>query len=134
MRILVDTNIILSAALFPEGKVSRVFSYLLEAHTVVIASYSIQECKTVFMKKFPDKIDCLKAFLLKIDYEPFKTPKKLDAHDFPPMRDASDLPVLASAILSDVDILLTGDKDFEGIGIKKPLIFTPNQYFDLIQK
>jgi hypothetical protein len=58
----------------------------------------------------------------------------MDAHDFPPIRDAGDLPVLASAILSDVDILLTGNKDFGGIGIKKPLIFTPNQYFDLIQK
>ncbi|MCI6809207.1 MAG: PIN domain nuclease, partial [Spirochaetia bacterium] len=39
---------------------------------------------------------------------------------------------LVSAILSDSDILLTGDKDFEDIKIDKPLIFTPAKYFELI--
>jgi predicted nucleic acid-binding protein len=134
VRILVDSNIIISAALFPEGKVSKVFSYILETHTVVIASYSINECKTVFMNKFPDKTDYFSKFLHTIDYEPFKTPKNLNPDDFPAIRGAGDLPILASAILADVDILLTGDKDFEEIAVKKPLIFTPNQYFELIQK
>ena len=50
------------------------------------------------------------------------------------MRDSNDLPILVSAIISDSDILITGDKDFEDISIKKPLIFTPNQYYDLIKK
>lgn len=134
MRILIDTNIIISAALFPDGKVSMVLSYILETHTVVIASYSIRECKTVFKKKFPDKRECLETFLQKIDYELFDTPKKLDAKNFPYIRDLCDLPILASAILSDVDVLITGDKDFGEIEVKRPLIFTPNQYFDLVSK
>ena len=43
------------------------------------------------------------------------------------------MPVLVSAILSDSDILITGDKDFAEIKIEKTLIFTPAQYFELIE-
>ena len=132
MRILIDSNIILSAALFSEGKVSRVLFHILEAHTIIIASYSLQECSTVFKKKFPDKSQCLKEFLEKIEYERFETPSRLDPYDYPSIRDVHDLPILASAILSDADLLLTGDKDFSVVKVKKPLIFTPSHYFELM--
>ena len=134
MRVFIDTNIILSAILFPEGKVSSVLSYILETHTVIISTYSIKECNTVFKKKFPDKKKYLEEFLEKIEYERFETPSRMDANDYPRIRDVSDLPILASAILSDADILLTGDNDFSEIKVKKPLIFTPSQYFELMNK
>lgn len=67
-----------------------------------------------------------------IRFEEFKTPEKIDEKKYPKIRDIKDLPVLVSAILSDSDILITGDKDFEGIKIDKPLIFTPSKYFELI--
>ena len=102
MRVFVDTNVVISAMLFPNGKVAKVFSHLLEKHTLIISSYTKDECKEVFEKKYPK------------------------------IRDIKDLPVLVSAILSDSDILLTGDKDFEDIKIDKPLIFTPAKYFELI--
>lgn len=87
LRICIDTNIILSAALFPEGKVARVLSYILETHTVIISSYSIKECRTVFKKKFPDKSVCLEEFLEKVEYERFETPLNVNANDFPSIRD-----------------------------------------------
>jgi putative PIN family toxin of toxin-antitoxin system len=134
LRILVDTNIIISAALFPNGKVSLVLSHLFETHVVVIASYSIEEAKQVFLRKFPDKLKALESFLATIDYELFETPKKIDKNKFPFIRDIYDLPVLASAIISDVDILITGDKDFDNIKLNKPLIFTPNEYYEFLNK
>lgn len=131
---LVDTNIIISAALFPAGKVARVLDYLFETHTVVIASYSVQECVQVFTRKFPAKLSVLHRFLADIDYERFETPTNLDPRLFPHIRDAGDVPILASAILADVDVLISGDKDFEGLAMKRPLVFTPQQYFDLINR
>lgn len=86
----------------------------------------------MFKKKFPDKTKCLKEFLEKIEYERFNTPRKVDANDYPTIRYASDVPIFASALLSDADILLTGDKDFGEVNVRKPLIFTPNLYFELI--
>ena len=56
MRVFVDTNVVISALLFPNGKVAKVFSHLLEKHTVIISSYTKEECKEVFEKKFPAKI------------------------------------------------------------------------------
>ena len=132
MRVFVDTNIIISAILFPNAKVAKVFSHLIEKHTVIIASYIKDECKEVFEKKFPLKKEQLNIFFDGIRFEEFKTPEKIDEKKYPKIRDIKDLPVLVSAILSDSDILITGDKDFEDIKIDKPLIFTPAAYFELI--
>ena len=134
MRFFVDTNIIISTILFPNGKVAKVFSHILEKHTIIISSYTKEECFEVFEKKFPSKIEQLEIFFDGINYEEFKTPEKSNEKEYPKIRDTNDLPVLVSAILSDADILLTGDKDFEDIKIDKPLIFTPSKYYELIEK
>lgn len=132
MRVFVDANIIISAILFPNGKVSKVFSYLLEKHDIIISSYTKSECVEVFTKKFPTKLFLIDDFFNGITYEEFESPIKIDESKYPKIRDVKDLPVLVSAILSDADIFLTGDKDFEDIKIDKPLIFTPSKYFELI--
>lgn len=133
MRVFVDTNIVISSILFPHGKVASVFSHLLDKHTVIISSYTKDECAEVFHKKFPHKENLINEFFDGISYEEFKTPEKIDEKKYPKIRDIKDLPVLVSAILSDSDILLTGDKDFEDIKIDKPLIFTPAKYYELIK-
>lgn len=134
MRFFVDTNIVISTMLFPNGKVAKVFSHLLEKHTVIISSYTKEECVEVFEKKFPAKKEQLEIFFDGINFEEFKSPEKIDEKKYPKIRDIKDLPVLVSAILSDADILLTGDKDFEDIKIDKPLIFTPSKYYELYRK
>ena len=73
----------------------------------------------------------LDIFFNGINFEECTTPNKIDEKKYPKIRDIKDLPVLVSAILSDSDILLTGDKDFGDIKIDKPLIFTPAKYFEL---
>ena len=133
MRVFVDTNIVISAMLFPNGKVAKVFSHLLDKHTVIISSYTKEECVEVFEKKFPSKMEQLEIFFNGINFEEFKSPEKIDEKKYPKIRDIKDLPVLVSAILSDADILITGDKDFEDIKIDKPLIFTPSKYYELIE-
>ena len=134
MRVFVDTNIVISAILFPNGKTAGVFSHLLAKHTVIISSYTREESEEVFKKKFPLKKELLDIFFDGISFEEFKSPEEIDEKQYPKIRDIKDLPILVSAILSDSDILITGDKDFEDIKIDKPLIFTPTKYFDLIEE
>ena len=134
MKVFIDTNILISSILFPKGKVAAVFQHILEVHDLIISSYTIAECEKVFEKKFPDKKEDLNIFIKNISYEYYETPDIIDYKKYPEIRDKNNLPILVSAILSDADILITGDKDFEEISIKKPLIFTPNQYFELIRK
>ena len=44
------------------------------------------------------------------------------------MRDVYDYPILATAILEDVDVLITGDKDFAVVDIDHPEILTPTEF------
>ena len=69
MRIFIDANIIISSLLFPKGKVAFVFSYILKKHTIIISSYTKQECIEVFKNKFIKKIDQLYIFFDKCKYE-----------------------------------------------------------------
>lgn len=58
------------------------------------------------------------------------TPEHFNKADYPDMRDVFDLPILISAILEDVDLLITGDKDFKAVDIEKPEILTPTEYLE----
>lgn len=48
----------------------------------------------------------------------------------PKIRDKKDIPVIVSAIASDVDILITGDKDFAELSIERPEILTPSEFLN----
>jgi putative PIN family toxin of toxin-antitoxin system len=126
MRILIDTNIIVSAILFPNSVVAQVWNYIIENHHIIICKHSIKELKTVFQRKFPDNIDTLQYFLEHFACE--ITDAEQTTIDIPPIRDKTDLPILIAAIAASADILLTGDKDFSDIPLYKPSIMTPNTF------
>lgn len=46
------------------------------------------------------------------------------------IRDAKDQPILNAAIVSDVDIILTGDKDFLSLEMEHPKCMTVAQFFE----
>jgi putative PIN family toxin of toxin-antitoxin system len=125
MRIFVDTNILVSAILFPKSKVADSLSIVLKEHSLVICQYSIEELEEVFKNKFPERFESLYKFLDELTFELVSIPKNIDYSKYPNIRDKNDLPILVSAILSKSDILLTGDKDFEDIKIEKPRIMKP---------
>ena len=56
------------------------------------------------------------------------TPKILDQDEFPTMRDVKDSPILATAILENVDVFITGDKDFLVLDIDMPDIVTMTEF------
>jgi putative PIN family toxin of toxin-antitoxin system len=126
MRILADTNIIVSAILFPNSVVARVWSYIIGHHHVIIANYSIGELKTVFQRKFPDDIEALHRFLAHLACEIVEA-EQPDI-EIPSIRDKTDLPILVAAIVANADILLTGDKDFTDIPLNKPVIMSPTAF------
>ena len=78
-------------------------------------------------KKFPNKVGVVDTFLAKMNYEYVYTPDILDETLFE-IRDVKDYPVLYTAILEDVDILVTGDSDFRDVD--KPEILTPTEFME----
>jgi putative PIN family toxin of toxin-antitoxin system len=131
VRILIDTNIALSALLSPDGCTADVLKFAIrDEHTICLCTFSIDELRTVVKRKFPGKMRDLELFLLELSYELLLTPAVLP-QKLPSIRDADDLPILASAIMGDVDLLLTGDKDFEAVDLERPAILSPAKFMEL---
>jgi putative PIN family toxin of toxin-antitoxin system len=127
---MLDTNILISFIVFPNGKLRRLKQNLCEKHQIVICSYIIDEIKDVVARKFPDKENDMDDFFQSFPFTMSYTPKHFDTSAYPHVRDAFDLPILVSAILEDVDILITGDKDFEDVEVEKPEILTAATFFE----
>jgi putative PIN family toxin of toxin-antitoxin system len=126
---MTDANIIVSAILFPKSTIAKAFDHLIDNHNLVLSKYTKKEIEDVFNEKFPHHLVEMKEFMRKIPYE-FFVMKKITARKYPNMRDIDDLPVLANAIESKVDLLITGDKDFDDISIKGLQIIKPRKYID----
>lgn len=128
MRILIDTNIVLSAILRPNGRTADVLKFAVRNEfTICLCTFSIEEMRLVVKRKFPDKLQALEQFLAEFSYELLLTPSVLP-QGLPSMRDKNDLPILVSAIVGDVDILLTGDKDFDAVDVERPAVLTPTRF------
>lgn len=130
MRIMIDTNIIISAILFPISIPSRFIEEVISKHSIVLCSHIIDELHRVFNKKFKNKLLHLEKFLSKFSFEFVYTPQDIEIDKYPDIRDVADLPILVSAIIEDVDVIVTGDKDFFDVEIEKPEIITVKEYFE----
>jgi len=128
MRVMIDTNILVSAILFPNSSMSTLIWDITMKHELVICSYTIDELHMVFERKFEKKIPCLELFLSELSYELIYTPKKFDKSEYPDIRDPKDLPILVSAINSDVEVFITGDKDFHAVDIEVPRMMTASEF------
>lgn len=122
MRIMVDTNILLSAILFPESNLSSRLVAVVSQHRLVLPTQIIEESQAVIKRKFPDMQAAYSHFIAQLDFEEFRTPDSLNLDDFPKIRDPKDAPILVSAILSDVAFFITGDKDFHALDLEHPII------------
>ena len=127
MRIMLDTNVLISMILFPGKRFTQMLEYITQHHTLVLSSFVVDELFAVVERKFPSKRDAIDRFLSKLGYELVYTPHKMKAGLFD-IRDMNDYPVLYTAIVEDVDILITGDKDFTGIPIERPEILTTTDF------
>ena len=120
MRVMLDTNIIISIVIFDSQKLKNLLTDICKNHKLVLCSYIVDELNEVVEKKFPAKQEVLDNFLLKIPYEIEYTPKSIPDLKEVEMRDEKDKPILYSAITADVDVLITGDKDFDDVAVEKP--------------
>lgn len=133
MRILIDTNVLISAALSANGTPYR--AYVKAAsypNHGLICEQNVDELRRIFNKKFPSKLAALDKFLsiALLTLELVPTPTEEDISETR-IRDLNDRPILRAAIKARADILLTGDKDFLESGIKNPAIMTPADFLNL---
>lgn len=127
MRIMLDTNVLISLLLFPNQRMNAMMEHIFKEHELVISSFVVDELKDVVRRKFPAKVKVVDKLLLKMSYELVYAPEEIDETLFN-INDPNDYAVLYTAIIEDVDVVITGDKDFAKIEIEKPEILTPAEF------
>ena len=128
MRILIDTNVLISAFVFG-GKAGKLFELLFDGnHELLISDYVDSEFMAKLLQKWKDKADTIYSLYRTL---PFKfsdsSPKQIGN-----LRDKKDIPVLSDAIFYDADIILSGDKDFLEANLEKPQVFSPSMLYDYL--
>jgi putative PIN family toxin of toxin-antitoxin system len=133
MRVMLDTNILISALLFPSTHVDALFEELVLNHTIVLSSYVIDELYDVMKRKFPHKMQAIDRFMSSIRYEFVDTPRQMYIQGIE-VRDYKDYPVIYTAILAKVDVLLSGDKDLTVLAVQKIPILTQTRFLEEYSK
>jgi putative PIN family toxin of toxin-antitoxin system len=115
MRVMIDTNLLISSVLLPSGKIAHDIFNAADKYSLVISTQIIEEFRAVVKRKFPDKADETEILLRRLRYEIAYTPENIDPEIFPKIRDPKDYPILALAILAGVDVFISGDMDFNDV-------------------
>jgi len=120
---MLDTNILVSAFVFKSRKIYAVIDCIVSHHQLVLPSYVVNELKDVVNRKFPKMASALDEFLTTLSFTLAYSPDVIPPGLFE-IRDTADAPILYTAIIEDIDVLITGDKDFDDVKIEKPEIVT----------
>lgn len=104
---MLDTNVLISALLFPGAKMDAMMNCIFTQHQLVLSSYVVEELKNVVRRKFPKKEHVIDRLLLMMSFEYVYTPKEIEDGLFD-IRDVKDYPVLYIAIIEDAGSFLSG--------------------------
>ena len=134
MKVLIDTNILISAALSNNGLPYQAFVKAVSyPNHGVICEQNIDEMRRIFNRKFPAKIQALESFLSLALLTLEIVPTPIEEQEIESkIRDINDRTILRAAISAGADILLTGDKDFIESGILNPKVMTATEFVNEI--
>lgn len=126
MRVLIDTNVLFSALLFPGSKPAKAPLYIADHYEIVLCDRNIVELREILRRKAPKYLPDAEVLFAEMAYELIPA---VD-HAEKLIRDAKDQPILNAAIVADVDIILTGDKDFLSLDMEHPKCMTVAQFLE----
>lgn len=131
MRILIDTNILISAILWSGTPYRAYIKAVSYPNKGIICTQNIDELRRIFNRKFSTKLPLMEHFLslalesLELVQVPEATVEQEVA-----VRDVCDRPIMRAAVYAKADIILTGDKDFLESGISTPMVMSANDFLN----
>lgn len=112
LRVMIDTNVLIAGMGWPR------FPYEVLRHAVrgdfqlLLSPYTIAEARRHVTRLFPEELDTLEEFLVVSRFEAVEDPSQAELEEYPQfVRDVADIPVALSAIFSQVECLVSSDKD-----------------------
>lgn len=131
MKIIIDSNIYLSAGLFNSDFLQRIVSHVRRTNLVIQSQQIIQEVLDVFTRsKEKNKWERIsREYHTLSQWGQFYYFNKRDISDAIQIRDHEDRHIIQLAQLSEADYILTGDKDLLDSKYKE-MIISPAEYFN----
>ena len=128
MRVLLDTNVILSAVT-TRGLCADVFRAVLAAHELVTCPRVLQEVRRILSMKFSVPEQLIAEYLELIGQDAIVA----ESEDLPdlPIQDQDDAEIVAAAISAQAEVLVTGDHELQSLkSIGKVRIISPRAFWE----
>jgi putative PIN family toxin of toxin-antitoxin system len=128
MKVMPDTNV-LASAVATRGLCADVLREVLAEHELLVCPQILSELQRVLQDKFAVPRQLVNDFIELVRRDSIHCiPGKLQAIRF---RDKEDLGILAAAIAGGADVLVTGDKEIQGIGAAGGVkIMSPRDFWE----
>ncbi len=113
MRVVFDTNVIISAALFDAIPEQAVLSILGREHHLVLSPFIVEETRRILVNKFhvdPEEVSLFLQLLSQAEMQYFQPFLNI-------LRDKPDNRVLETALKGKADFIITGDRSLLGLGV-----------------
>ena len=129
-RVVVDTNVLISFALKPEGVAGQAVDWILENGQLVFCRETFKELETrLWRPKFDRYITLEERKLLLHDFEMSATWVTI-ANELRFSRDPDDDKFIETALVASAPILISGDSDLLDVSIEDLQIITPRQFYE----
>ena len=128
MRVLLDTNVIVSAVT-TRGLCADVFRAVLAEHELVTCLMVLQEVRRILSMKFGVPEQLIAEYLELIGQEAILA----EFEDLPdlPIKDRDDAEIVAAAISARVQVLVTGDHELQSLkNIGQVRILSPRAFWE----
>ncbi len=128
MRVLLDTNVIVSAVT-TRGLCADVFRAVLAAHELVTCPRVLQEVRRVLGMKFGVPEQLIEEYLELISQDAILAEPE-DQPDLP-IEDRDDAAIVAAALSAGAQVLVTGDHELQSLkSIGKVRIISPRAFWE----
>ena len=129
MRVMADTNILISTLLFPASLPAKVLLHIADNHELVLCDQIVMEIRDVVGRKRPDLLADVDVLLAQLSYEMVIAPKEPSKL----ISDPKDQPILNAAIMAGVDVIVSGDKHFLKLDMERPKPMSVADFWQLEQ-
>ena len=133
MRVLLDTNVIVSAVT-TRGLCADVFRVVLSEHDLVTCSKVLREARRILRNKFAVPEEVISEYFELTSQDAIMVEPK----DLPGIRikvkDKDDVEIVAAAVAGNVQVLVTGDAELQGIKTIQTLrVLSPRAFWQVLK-
>jgi uncharacterized protein len=131
MRVLLDTNVVVSAVT-TRGLCADVFRAVLSDHDLITCRKSLHEVRRILRSKFSVPAELISEYVELISHDAILA----EPGDMPvvQIKDRDDVAILAAALAGEVNVLVTGDAELQGLkSIQGVRVLSPRAFWEALK-